>query len=81
MYYAKLAKPLAADEFIDPLRREMTAELEALQQALPSLEWLKTTPRGGQITLSPLDAAPEPRNRGVTESGEKNQVVHDQQAH
>ena len=62
-YYAKLAQPLAADEFIDPLRREMTAELEALQQALPGLAWLKiSTRRGGQITLSPLDAAPEPRN-------------------
>ncbi|HEY4991203.1 MAG TPA: hypothetical protein VII33_03880 [Nakamurella sp.] len=41
----------------------MTAEQEALQQALPSLAWLKiSTRRGGQITLSPLDAAPEPRN-------------------
>ena len=63
VHYAKLAQPLASDEFIDPLRREMTAELEALQQALPSLAWLKiSTRRGGQITLSPLDAAPEPRN-------------------
>ena len=63
VYYAKLAKPLAAAEFIEPLRAEMTAELEALQQALPDSSWLKISPRsGGQITLTPLDAVPEPRN-------------------
>jgi hypothetical protein len=62
-YYAELSKPLDATEFIDPLRQEMTAELLALQQALPSLDWLQISARrGGQITLSPLEADPEPRN-------------------
>jgi len=55
--YAKLAKPLASAEFIEPLQAEMTAELEAIQQAPPDLPWLKISPRGGgQITLTPLDA-------------------------
>ena len=48
--------------FIDPLRQEMTAELQALQDALPALDWLQiSTRRGGQIRLTPLDADPEPR--------------------
>lgn len=62
-YYAELSQPLDASEFIGPLRQEMTAELLALQQALPSLDWLRISARrGGQITLSPLEADPEPRN-------------------
>jgi hypothetical protein len=61
-YYAELSKPLDASAFIDPLRQEMTAELQALQDALPALDWLQiSTRRGGQIRLTPLDADPEPR--------------------
>jgi hypothetical protein len=41
----------------------MREELPALQQALPSCDWLRITDkRGGQITLSPPEEAPEPRN-------------------
>lgn len=64
-YYAALSKPLDPNAFIGPLRQEMTTELEALQEALPSLDWLTINARrGGQITLSPLPPDPEPRNLG-----------------
>lgn len=62
-YYAELSKPLDAAEFIEPLRAEMAGELCALQEALPSCDWLNISARGsGRITLSPLDADPEPKN-------------------
>src|SRR5260370_25482227 len=41
----------------------MRTELDALHQALPTCDWLSITDRaGGAIKLTPLDAAPEPRN-------------------
>jgi hypothetical protein len=56
-YYAELSRPLDSEQFIGPLRQEMTAELVALQRELPSLDWLAISERrGGQITLSPLPA-------------------------
>jgi hypothetical protein len=62
-HYRALAKPLDPAEFIEPLQAQMREELLALQQALPSCDWLRITDkRGGQITLSPLEEAPEPRN-------------------
>lgn len=62
-YYAELSKPLDAAEFIEPLRAEMAGELRALQEALPSCDWLSISARGaGRITLSPLEADPEPKN-------------------
>jgi hypothetical protein len=45
------------------LCEEMRAELDALHDALPRLEFLQIAGRReGAIKLTPLDAAPEPRN-------------------
>jgi hypothetical protein len=64
--YAKLRKPLDPQEFVDQLRQEMDAELSALNDALDGkgLAWLKIAERrnAGAIQLTPLEAAPEPRN-------------------
>jgi hypothetical protein len=41
----------------------MRAELAALNDALPDLDWLQIADRkSGAIKLTPLDAQPEPRN-------------------
>jgi TnpA family transposase len=62
-HYASLRKPLDPAEFIDGLRREMAAGLGALDEALPRLGWVDIADRrSGAIRLTPLDAAPEPRN-------------------
>ncbi|MPY85892.1 MAG: hypothetical protein GEV00_22030, partial [Actinophytocola sp.] len=62
-HYQALRKPLDPTEFIDGLREEMRAELDALHQALPNLDWLSISERrSGAIKLTPFEAAPEPRN-------------------
>jgi TnpA family transposase len=62
-HYRALSKPLDPAEFIEPVQQQMREELLALQQALPACDWLRVTDkRGGQMTLSPLEEAPEPRN-------------------
>ena len=62
-HYASLCKPLDPAEFIDGLRQEMEAELAALDGALPRLDWVDIAERrAGAIRLTPIDAAPEPRN-------------------
>ena len=62
-HYAALRKPLDPTEFVDELREEMRAELDALHAALPRYDWLTISDRAsGPITLTPLAAAPEPRN-------------------
>jgi hypothetical protein len=60
--YAKLRKPLDAKRFTTELVEEMDAELSALNDALPGLDWLKIAERkrGGPIQLSPLEPLPEP---------------------
>ncbi len=62
--YHKLRKPLDARKFTSELREEMDAELTALNDALPHLDWLEIKERraGGAIILTPLAAAPEPVN-------------------
>jgi len=61
--YGELRKPLDPAVFIHDLRAEMTAALDELNTAVPSLEWLDITDRAsGAITLSKYEAAPEPRN-------------------
>ena len=61
--YASLRKPLDPAEFTGALREEMTAALGELDDALPGLDWLDIADRpAGAIRLTPLDAAPEPRN-------------------
>jgi Tn3 transposase DDE domain len=58
-----LRKPLDPTEFVDELREEMRAELDGLHAALPRYDWLTISDRAsGAITLTPLAAAPEPRN-------------------
>ena len=44
-HYAALRKPLDPTEFIDELREEMRAELDALHAALPSYDWLTISDR------------------------------------
>jgi TnpA family transposase len=62
-HYASLRKPLDPAEFTGGLREEMTAALAALSNALPDLDWADITDRpAGAIRLTPLEAAPEPRN-------------------
>jgi hypothetical protein len=65
-HYASLRKPLDLAAFITSLREEMRAELHALHDALPRLDCLDCLQiaerREGNIKLTPLDAAPEPRN-------------------
>lgn len=64
-HYQALRKPLDATEFIDGLREEMRAELEALHTALPRCDWLSISDRAtGAIKVTPLDAAPEPGTCG-----------------
>ena len=62
-HYPELRKPLDAEAFTGPLREEMRAELAALEAALPAAGWLQIAARpAGAIKLTPLEAAPEPRN-------------------
>jgi len=63
-HYAALRKPLDPTAFIDQLQTELRAELAALDEALPGLDWVEIRDRGkqGAIKLTPLDPAPEPRN-------------------
>ena len=62
-HYESLRKPLDPAEFIAGLRQEMEAALAELDDALPRLDWLDIAERrAGAIRLTPLDAAPEPRN-------------------
>ena len=62
--YAALRKRADAGAFVDQVRGEMRAELAALHDALPALDWLeiKAGRKQGAIALSPHDAAPEPRD-------------------
>lgn len=63
-HYQALRKPLDPAEFIQTLRTEMDTGLTALNDALPELPWLTITAgrKAGPITLTQLDAAPEPTN-------------------
>jgi hypothetical protein len=62
-HYQALRKPLDPTAFIGELREEIRTELDALHQALPTCDWLEISDRAsGTIKLTPLDAAPEPRN-------------------
>jgi TnpA family transposase len=64
--YVQLRKPLDPRRFTGEMREELDAELSALNDAVggKGLAWLKIAERrnAGAIRLTPLDAAPEPRN-------------------
>jgi hypothetical protein len=62
-YHRELRKPLDATAFCDALCGEMAAALGTLNDALPRLDWVQIAERkAGPIKLTPLEAAPEPRN-------------------
>jgi hypothetical protein len=63
-HYTALRKPLDPTGFVDELRAELVAELAALDDELSGLPWVEVSDRGkqGPIKLTPLDAAPEPKN-------------------
>ncbi|MEV4475327.1 Tn3 family transposase [Nonomuraea sp. NPDC049504] len=61
--YAELRKPLDPADFTAELKAEMRADLEALDTALPKLDWLAISERkSGAIKLTKLGPADEPRN-------------------
>ncbi|GGL01798.1 hypothetical protein Sme01_46460 [Sphaerisporangium melleum] len=61
--YAELRKPLDPAVFIAELKAEMRAELEALDTALPTLDWVEIKDRrSGAIKLTKIGPAEEPRN-------------------
>ncbi|MFB9681716.1 Tn3 family transposase [Streptosporangium vulgare] len=61
--YAELRKPLAPRDFIAELKAEMRAELEALDAALPKLDWVEIAERkAGAIKLTKIGPVEEPRN-------------------
>ena len=63
-HYKALEKPLDPAEFIDAVRSELRAELDALHEALPRLPFLEVADRGkqGAIKLTPLSAQPDGPN-------------------
>ncbi len=62
-YYAALNLPLDADTFIKRLQQSMSTELEMFNDGMPKNPSVKILPKGnGWISLSPLDAQPEPSN-------------------
>ncbi len=63
-HYHQLGLPLDATAFTSAVKAEMSAELAALDDALPRLTWLSVSDRhaGGPIKLTALDPVPEPRN-------------------
>ncbi|MGH3261544.1 MAG: DUF4158 domain-containing protein, partial [Trebonia sp.] len=57
-HYQALRKPMDPTQFVDELREEMRAELEALHAVLPKCDWLEITQRrAGAIKLTSLSAA------------------------
>lgn len=62
-YCQALNQPLEAEFFITRLRLEMTQALTQLNQSLPKNPYVKILSKnGGWISLSPLEAQPEPIN-------------------
>ncbi len=62
-YYEALEKPLDVESFIHDLQQQLTHELGELDRTLPKNQKVRLLNRGGGwISLTPLDAQPEPRN-------------------
>ena len=62
-YYASLGLPMDAARFVDQLRDEMRLALAELDRGLPRNPHVRIRQRGGgRITVTPLEAQPEPVN-------------------
>ena len=62
-YYEELGQPLAAERFVEVLRNEMRAGLEALDQGIPKNPHVSVTEaRGGRVSVSQLSPQPAPPN-------------------
>jgi len=62
-YYKALGQPLDALTFISQLQSEMTQALTMLEQGMPSNKSVKIqNKKNGWISVSPLEAQPEPLN-------------------
>ena len=62
-YYQALPLPLNADRFITDLQAEMREALSTFDAGLQKNPYVRIGPKGGGwITLTPLDAQPEPPN-------------------
>ncbi len=63
-YYAALKLPVEADRFIEALKAEMRSELATFDAGLPTNADVRLGERKGTswITLTPLDAQPDPDN-------------------
>ncbi len=60
-YYRDLKQPLDANFFITQLQQEMTQALSKLEQEIPKNPSVRIS-KNGRITVSPLQAQPEPLN-------------------
>jgi TnpA family transposase len=62
-YYRALNLPLDAERFIEDLQAEMREALSTLDTGLKKNRYVRIGPKGGGwITLTPLDAQPDPPN-------------------
>ncbi len=61
--YRALKQPLVAEAFISRLKKSMCEALSKLNSGLPKNPKIRISDKaGGRITVSPLDAQPEPQN-------------------
>jgi TnpA family transposase len=66
-YYAALGQPLDGGTFVRDLQQQMSHELAELDRTLPKnpkVRILQKNNAGGWISLTPLEAQPEPRQLG-----------------
>ena len=64
-YYGELGVPLKAGRFVEALRDEMRAGLEALDAGIQKNPYVSVSERvGGRISVSPLEKQPAPPNLG-----------------
>ncbi|KXG43558.1 Tn3 family transposase [Tepidibacillus decaturensis] len=61
--YKALKQPLDADSFVDALKQKLSQSLERLDANMPRNPKVRITSKGnGWISLSPIEAQPEPMN-------------------
>ena len=78
-YYTALNLPVEADRFIEGMKAEMRTELATLDAGLPSNADVRLGERRGKswITLTPLDAQPDPDNIVSDQGGAAVEMVDD----